>query len=342
MYFVSQSAMVAGGLNQFGVGPVAEQSNLYVYDTVTEKTAFIATLGGADHQDWQREFRRPVEVAGGEGQFLLFASSTKGLIPGDSSGLTQLLEYDAESKELVRVTQGEDGYNENGNSVALGVEPGSIANATALLGDRQDFKSVGNQLNVGDNGQVVFVTRGALSPRATSAAQGCRNVYEFHWSHALSEGTVHLLSDGRDTQLFKSASACGPLFQAMDGDGANVLISTADPLVPGDVDGVQRDIYDVREGGGFPASSTPACVGEACMGAFSSPPGPAVPGSVGQAPEALVAPVVSPSGNLKAASHAKTKKAFRCPKGKQLSHNKCIKAKSKSKAKKASDDRSVK
>ena len=329
VYFVSQSAIATSSLNEFGVGPVAEQPNLYAYDTVTEKTAFVATLSDEDHQDWQREFRRPVEVAGGEGQFLLFASSTADLIPGDKTGLTQLFEYDAESKELVRLTQGEDGYNEDGNGVASGVEPVSIESVVEPLGRNRDFKSTTNRLNISADGRtVIFVTRGALSPRALSAAQGCRSVYEFHTNGKLSEGRVSLLSDGRDTQLFKSASACGPLFQGIDASGANVLFSTADPLVPSDVDGVQRDVYDAREGGGLPpVVPVPVCEGEACQGAVSSPPQLGAPASTGGSGEGNLIPPLP----LTTMPVSPKKAAVRCVKGKRLSHGRCVRVKSKKK-----------
>jgi hypothetical protein len=195
-------------------------------------------------------------------------------------------------------------------------------------------------LNVSDGGRtVVFETAGKLSPRAVSAADGCTSVYEFRSAGAISQGAVHLISDGQDMQLHEEK--CGAQFRFMDESGANILFTTADPLLSSDVDGVQRDTYDAREGGGFPLAPapTPGCQGEGCQGTFSSPPGPATPGSLSQAPEAPVSPVVAPSGNRKAASHVKT---IRCLKGKKLSHGKCVTVKTKrrtNKAKRASLDR---
>ena len=328
VYFVSRAVIGPAGPNEFGKNPQVEQPNLYVYDASTRKTAFIATLGGGDSGDWRREFRRPVEVSGESGRFLLFASSAPGLTPDDKASATQLFEYDAVTGELVRVTQGEDGYNENGNGVAVGVEPGSIANTVELLGNGRDFKSGTNRLNISADGRtVVFETAGALSPRAVSTQQGCLSVYEFRSGvGGISGGNVHLLSDGRDTQLFKGVS-CGPQFQAMDENGANVLISTADPLVPSDVDGVQRDIYDVREGGGFaPSVPAPACEGEACQGAMSIPPLLGAPSSTS----------ASGDGNLIPPPRSTTtvtpkKAAVKCMKGKKLSHGKCVRVKSRKK-----------
>src|SRR6185312_2075633 len=47
-YFVSRSAILSAGTNEFGSAPKAEQPNLYAYDATSQKTAFIATLSAAD------------------------------------------------------------------------------------------------------------------------------------------------------------------------------------------------------------------------------------------------------------------------------------------------------
>jgi hypothetical protein len=340
VYYVSRNQVAGSGVDALGNGPITGGDNLYVDDTVTGETKFIATLEEKDEAAWVKAFvRRPVEVAGDEGQFLLFASSTPGLTSDDTSPLEQLFEYDAETGELVRVTQGEDGYNDNGNDVNEGLEPTSITSFAGELGRAgYDFKSTVNRLNISEDGKTVFfVTAGRLSPRAVSAEAGCRSVYEFRTAGALSEGVVHLVSDGRDTQLYKGQD-CGAEFHAMDASGGNVLFSTADPLVSSDTDGFQVDLYDVREGGGFPsAPSAPECVGEACLGAFSGPPSLSVPGSVGQAPEAPVSPLVTTP-----TPKATTKKTVKCSKAKRLSHGRCIKVKSRRKAKRASNDRRAK
>jgi hypothetical protein len=65
-----------------------------------------------------------------------------------------------------------------------------------------------------------------------------------------------------------------------DTTGENVFFSTADQLVPQDID-TQLDFYDARVGGGFPAPTAPlACGGEACQGALSAPPIFGTPASV--------------------------------------------------------------
>ncbi len=258
--------------------------NLYVYDSSTGAVGFVAALDSGDHEDWEREFVRPVEVTGEGGRFLLFASREAGLTSDDvnTQGIAQLFEFDAQTGELVRVTKGEDGYGNDGNDVPG--ELGNIRNEAEREGHEQVFRTSANQLNMSVDGRVVvFESSRGLSGRAAAAVDGCSSVYEFRSAGRISEGAVHLLSDGEDTQLHEEA--CGAQFQEMDGSGANVLIATADPLLSGDVDGVQRDIYDVREGGGFapgPAGGEPAlCEPADCEGPVSRGPVP-LPGSIGE------------------------------------------------------------
>jgi hypothetical protein len=332
VYFVAEGEVPGSGENEFQHKPTPGKPNLYVYDTGTGATAFIATLGSADGQDWRRWFNRPVEVTGEDGRFLLFASSAAGVTPDQTSGegVVQLFEYDAVTGELVRVTQGEEGYDDNGNG-ATGIEPENISYFAKTLGSVNDFKSTTNRLNISEDGKtVVFATAGELSPRARSASsQGCYSVYEFRSEGPISTGKVRLLSDGHDVQPYKGES-CGAKFVQMDGDGSNVLIRTSDPLLSSDADGGQSNIYDVRIDGGFPpASSSASCEGGGCEGAVSSPfssPVFGVPASAtvtgGGGNLSSPAAVVVPAPSVR-------KAVVRCTKDKKLSHGKCIRAKAK-------------
>ncbi len=270
VYFVAEGGVSGASENEFHHKPVLHEPDLYVYDSESKTVAFIATLSSADEKDWERQSLRPVQVAGENGQFLLFVSSAAGVTPDETSGgLTQLFEYDAETRELVRVTQGEEGFNDNGNSATEGIPRGSLISG---LGYSFDFRASENRLDVSSDGRtVVFQTAGELSPRARSASSlGCKSVYEFRSEGPISAGKVYLLSDGRDVQLNKG-STCGAFVYGMDEDGSNVLVSTADPLLTSDVDGFQRDIYDARVGGGFPPGpvqgESAVCVPSTCEGA---------------------------------------------------------------------------
>ena len=288
IYFVSRADIAPE--NRYGRLAQKGQDNLYEYDTITRKANFIATLSEADTVDWQKAFRRPVEVTGSEGQFLLFASSTPGLVPDDTSTQTQLFEYDATNQELVRITQGEDGYADDGNSVTAPVTLGALVESSERLGYGLDMKSTTNRLNISRNGQSVFFeTSGQLSPRASSAYVGCRSVYEFYTpSSTLTEGAVHLISDGRDTKTYKG-SFCGAQLSEIDAEGNNVLFTTDDPLTPTDTDNTQRDVYDARKEGGFalaPEGKAGVCGLSSCEGLASRPLGSPVPPSTTELGEA--------------------------------------------------------
>jgi hypothetical protein len=319
IYYVSRQNIASAGENVYAKHPTGGEPNLYVYDAASGKNTFIATLGEGDSANWSRVNTRTAEVGGTNGQFLLFASPMKGLTPDDvgKTEVVQLFEYKApgegngegtEPAELVRVTKGENGFNQDGNDVGGGVPLATIESVAGKTGFGSDFKSSANTLNMSVDGKTVFfITLGELSPRATSAQptlaqpQGCRSLYEFHTDGALSEGSVHLISDGQDTQLFKGAF-CGPQFQGIDRSGSNVLFTASDALLPSDVDGVQRDIYDARIDGGFgPAISAGSCGAGLCESSSSRPSPQPLVGSATENQEGR--PAVSPVIPKKAPKH---------------------------------------
>ncbi len=339
VYYVSREEVPGAGINEFGKGPVAGGDNLYVYDALDGRTVFVATLenepdaASGEPDLWSKYFVvRPGEVAGSGGRFLLFASDTPRLTPDDTGPLEQLFEYDAETGELVRVSQGENGYNENGNGVLTGIEPeGAIAIHNAPLGDG-DFHTGSNLLNIsGDGRTVAFETAGRLSERATAAEQGCTSVYVFHAGGRLSEGSVHLVSDGKDAQEFKGFT-CGAEFVGMDEDGTNVLFATADSLVAGDTDGGQRDIYDARIDGGFPAATAGwSCEEHGCEGSTNG----SVSAPMFAAPDSTAG---TGAGNLPSApvtssqvKHAAKKKRVVCGKRRRRVHGRCLAPRAKTK-----------
>ena len=132
--------------------PRSEQPNLYVYNTVNGRRDFIATLRRkrTEERELAEILPAPSQIAGEDGQFLLFASSTRSVTPDDKgTAETQLFEYDATNGELVRVTRGEDGYAEDGNAVTKGYSAHLDQSQAGFLGGNgEDFKSTTNQLNI--------------------------------------------------------------------------------------------------------------------------------------------------------------------------------------------------
>jgi len=224
--------------------------NLYVWEAPSEgnptgHTAFIATLSKASPEYAQ---------ATPDGRYLVFTSARK-LTPDDTSTVAQAFRFDAQTGELIRVSVGQDGFNNDGNTRS---DPASLAGTN--LG----------RLTVSEDGSyIVFQSSDALTPQVQGGSQ---NVYEWH------DGNVYLISDGTDTQA--RAKLMG-----MDASGANVFFTTADKLVRQDTD-EDIDVYDARIDGGFPAPiRAVSCSRDACQGPLSSSPAPPLPGSM--APPAI-------------------------------------------------------
>jgi hypothetical protein len=170
-----------------------------------------------------------------------------------------------------------------------------------------------------DGNQLFFTSYEPLLPRDTN---GRADVYEWEASagkdQCLDElgGELFLTESSGCLSLISSgqSSEDSEFFDATP-QGQDVFFSTLSSLVPQDTG--LLDVYDAREGGGFPAPPSPAasCEGEACQ----SPPAP--PNE--QTPSSAT---YNGPGNL---SETKPK----CPKGKVKKQGKCVKKKAKKKSK---------
>ncbi len=120
VYFVAGGVLTA---TPNEVRQVARQGadNLYVFDTETGQTAFISTLSEEDRHLWGQHVPEHSDIAGSgadvtpDGDFLVFTSYTD-LMPDDTSTAQQVFEYDAQTAGLVRVSIGQNGYNDDGNT----------------------------------------------------------------------------------------------------------------------------------------------------------------------------------------------------------------------------------
>jgi hypothetical protein len=298
VYYVAKGKLTTA-LSPTGDEAEPGEPNLYVYDTDTNQTAFIGTLSPSDEEDWQQEDYRPVdanECQPGEGEceagrFLVFTSSAD-LTPGDTSDVPQVFEYDARERTLVRVSVGQDGFNDNGEA-----EGHAASIVHPVYRESEDPAPQLTSVS-GDGSIVVFQSSDALTQHA---AEGFPNVYEYRG------GEVSLISDGEDRTVgledIPSTSLVG-----LDGSGQDVFFTTADPLVAEDGDtGV--DVYDARIDGGFPPSLVPSeCKAEACRGALAPVPlFPGVGSTSQSAGENLVETLPRPA--VKAKVKGKPKKA---------------------------------
>ncbi len=280
VYFVADGVL---SRNANAEGHTAAQGahNLYVFDTETRQTAFIAALPDADSALWGEfalgEYASPSDVTP-DGRFLVFAGSGD-LTPDDTSSVQQVFEYDAQAGSLVRVSVGQGGYNDNGNT---DVNPAEIV--------FPDYGPVGYQqvggpsqywsrLTVAEDGTAFFQSSDALTPQAIDDPHNViHNVYEYR------DGSVYLISDGQDATLgvLQSEGGIAHLIGA-DASGRDVFFETSDGLVPQDTNG-SPDIYDARVDGGIPApAAVVGCEGDECQGPLSAAPVLLSPGSEFQA-----------------------------------------------------------
>ncbi|HEY7829108.1 MAG TPA: hypothetical protein VIC06_00905 [Solirubrobacteraceae bacterium] len=300
VYFAA-TGVLTGVANSRGQVARAGAENLYVFERDASypqgRVAFVAVLPPSDEEFGRDTTHEGPGYVGGvgtanvtpDGRFLVFLSHGR-LTPDDTSttGAVQVFRYDAQTGELVRISTGEGGFNDNGNA---GVGDAGIVPSLDTFyraGSPRPDPTMSH-----DGSFVFFESPVALTPRALNNVQVgtdsgqpeyAMNVYEWH------EGHVYLISDGKDTSAIAlGGGSARPTdgFSAVellgsDASGANVFFATSDRLVPQDTD-TQRDYYDARVcTTGDPCVAAPAtpvlpCVGEGCRGAPGGPPSLASP-----------------------------------------------------------------
>ena len=288
VYFVAHGVLTKTP-DSSGKVAQAGDDNLYVYEHDTQypagHTAFITELSSSDEALWLGNGSDLTP----DGRFLVF-TSTDDLTSDDTSTVAQVFEYDAQTSNLVRVSIGQNSYNDNGNT---SVAPAWIR--TPSYGEQSVPTTYLSRLSVAIDGTVFFESTDGLTPRALnhevigkhyeggfehpeakfSLVYG-NNIYEYH------EGNVYLISDGRDVSLDGEGYSDVKLL-GTDESGADVLFTTVDQLVPQDTD-TDVDIYDARVDGGFTAPTAPQeCSGDSCQGPLSPAPTLLSPGSEFQA-----------------------------------------------------------
>jgi len=293
-----------------------------------------------------------------DGRFLVFASHGA-LTPDDTrtGGGQQIFRYDADPTpeeeaahvpQLIRVSVGADGYNDDGNA---GVGNAAIASPNPLVVPYRGDPSMSN-----DGSRVFFQSPIALTPHALNDVQVgttngrepvpvyAGNVYEWEAEGVgscpagESGGCTYLISDGRDVsdavnpcELAESSSVC---VLGTDATGDNVFFTTADQLVPEDTD-TAVDVYDAQVCSEAepcaPHASAPAepCQNEQCHGIPEPTPSLLAPGTAsfngeGNVTTAPPAPAVKPKALTRAQKLANALKA--CAKDKKKSKRKSCEA----------------
>ena len=178
------------------------------------RTVFIADLSSGDREIlWNSIESRQANYANltPSGTFMVFASRTDHLTPDDTSTGEQVFEYDAQTGALVRVSIGQNGYNNNGNTYASeeGNHPFLVARYLPPFTPSEYWSSLTMSV---DGSYVFFQSPDGLTPQALNFAvidaYGGHpvyenNIYEYH------DGNVYLISDGRDISAGPGGSSSG-------------------------------------------------------------------------------------------------------------------------------------
>jgi len=292
-YFVARGLLI-GRANANGETAQAGEPNLYRFDVRQGSLSFVARLAASDSQNWSSFNFRPVQSSP-SGRFLVFLSRNHLAGTGDESGdgtnIAQLFRYDTATGSIVRVSIGQvglypcqesgqvqNGYNCDGNVQDAQYAPSFVPRP--FFG--QDPASAASSgFIVDDEGDVVFESQAALTPNAANGfpnnVPAVINVYEYRG------GNVYLVSDGVEGPLGQTAWGTTELVNvrpAYAGNGAGILFSTQDALVPEDGDS-QVSLYMAQAGGGFPGLSVGVgCAADGCQGPSPEVEATAAPGSL--------------------------------------------------------------
>jgi hypothetical protein len=304
IYF-ADSAVLTEEANSHGDKAVAGKPNLYGY--VEGTTRFIATLLGADSDDFQASPAVRSAEASPAGRYLAFQSTAQ-LTGVPNVGLCQI---NGETNETENAPCSEVFLYDSATQTLLcpSCNPTNSAplglSVLRLIKGAQGFLTQPRYLT--DSGRLYFDSRDSLT---LSDTNGVEDVYQYEpqdlGSCADKSGCVSLISDGR--------GGSDANFLSVDEKGENVFFTTRNTLLPADRDQL-IDLYDARVGGGIPEPPPPpVCSGEACQ-----PPTP-VPA------QSTPAPPPSGAGNYKPP---------KCRKGQVRRAGKCVKKPKQKKANKS-------
>jgi hypothetical protein len=284
-----------------------------------ELTTHIATLSRSDSGEWETSIFRETMSLTPDGLHLVFTSFAD-LTPGDTSASRQVFMYDAATGVLVRVSVGNNGYNDDGDSTNARIPSASVTNVPE---GPEDSAGADEHPAVSDDGSVVvFQSAAALTPQAVESEEvvgenlePAKNVYEYR------EGHVYLISDGKSAQYREGAfQVDGAKVIGVSASGDDIFFWTPAQLVSQDRNDL-RNLFDARTDGGFPEPAAPECEGEDCQGPSGAAPLFGAP----------LTATLTGSGNLAlstvslSAKEATGKKRKQCNKEKRLRHGRCVK-----------------
>lgn len=292
VFFASTEAL--GGANSEGDSAVSGAENLYFYDEEDqgEPIRFVGTFAGADKRPDSPPFpytplaRMPYQKTARvspDGRHLAFTSRAPltGYDNTDkSSGRpdNEVFVYGSPTGELNCVSCNPTGQRPGGRMVEM---EGQVTpqNWSAAFLSPYATELYGSRVISDDGSRVYFNGYEALVPRDTN---GKADVYQWEApgsGDCTESSPLYSPPNGGCLSLISSGeSPSDSEFIDADPDGSDVFFATASSLIPQDPGLI--DIYDAREGGGYPPppSPRPACEGEACQGPLA-PPNDPTPGS---------------------------------------------------------------
>jgi hypothetical protein len=335
VYFVAQGVLTKQ-TNATGEAAQKGADNLYVYerDAVhpTGILAFVTALSPGDAEEWgelggTEASASDIANVTADGASLVFTSH-RALTSDDTrgaSGPAQVFGYDAETGTLTRLSVGEHGFNDNGNTGAgdANIVPGTALLASAGSGTR-------NPTMTNDGSAVFFMSPIGLTTNALNdvpigegphGAEYAQNIYEYR------NGEVFLISDGHDVGV-ERVTACQHSISDVclvgaSGSGRDVFFTTSDQLVSSDTD-TQLDYYDARICStedpcvSTTTSSPSPCKGEECRGAPAQAP---------EAPTPSTATFNGPGNQAPVVGTPPPKKPSPCRRGLVRKHRRCVKVK---------------
>lgn len=296
VYFLAKGVLT-GTPNSQGALPADGADNLYLYERdaafPSGRISYVATLPASDENRTGWDEGPKVANVTPDGRYLVFTSS--GRLTADdtsTSGAQQVFRYDAQTGQLTRISLGNAGYNDNGNTQTSDCTvdgcPESASIVAAGLATGVAAGPVRRDPTMSDDGSYVFfnspvgLTAHALNlVQITTDVNGspvyANNVYEWHNGH------VYLISDGKDTSVINEGNGAVQVIGS-DASGSNVIFTTADQLTANDTD-TELDYYDARIcTTSSPCIQPPAppngCVPPACQAPPGAPPPAPGAGSV--------------------------------------------------------------
>jgi hypothetical protein len=288
IYFVAK-AVLSEEEGPTGQKAIEGANNLYLNHE--GKTSFIAQLSIEDFNDWASQPKNLSARVTPDGRHLAFLSHESQALVGYENTIaqglhcqqalnertlsggplcTQAFLYDAEADALNCASCNPTGERPLGPAA---LPPWS----NVYEGPRY----------LSDDGQRLFFE--SFDALAEADENGLRDVYEFErpgtGTCTIESGTFDPVSGGCHFLISSGKSAAQSYLLDASSNGRDVFFSTRSQLVGWDPN-ENYDVYDYREGGGFPEPAEPqVCLGEACKA-----PAPAVPTTAAPASPSFFGP----------------------------------------------------